>query len=209
MGSPHIPIDAQQRLNEISTSTRICFHYPDINPPGEDTSSQTQGGVIGSMHHLLFSFKRQHRHDRAKDLFLHTGHVISAATCNSNRSESRVTYLKTVLDDSPVHVAKTHCKLHIIYAVGQGAGLSYPKHTESCNILLSVWDLKAQTVHLHTAQKLPSLGDREEFKMWALTRAVRIVGGPPPSYLILCLINKGKDFVPVISTDEGSHSGAL
>lgn len=83
-----------------------------------------------------------------------------------------------MLDDSPVHVAKTHCKLHIVYAVGQKAGLPYPKHMESCNILLSVWDLKAQTVHLHKARKLPSLGDHKKFKMWVLTKAVRLVSGP-------------------------------
>lgn len=83
VGPLHISTVAQQWLHEISTSTSVCVHQPDLSPPGEDTCSQAQGGVIGSVQHLLFSFKRQHRHDRAKDLFLHTGHVISAVTCST------------------------------------------------------------------------------------------------------------------------------
>lgn len=51
-------------------------HFPAV--PGEDTTCQAKFGVVGSLHDLLLCVKWQNGHDRPKDLFLHTCHVVSA-----------------------------------------------------------------------------------------------------------------------------------
>lgn len=66
------------------TSSCCCFslllpsldHFPAV--PGEHTACQAKFGVVGSLHDLLLCIKWQNGHDRPKDLFLHTRHVVSA-----------------------------------------------------------------------------------------------------------------------------------
>lgn len=63
----------------------ISQHSPAI--PGEDTTRQAKFGGIGSLHNLLLRVKWQDGHDRPKDLFLHTRHVILAVPWKHGRAQ--------------------------------------------------------------------------------------------------------------------------
>lgn len=69
--------------------------------PGEDTTCQAKFGVVGSLYDLLLCIKWQDGHDRPKDLFLHTRHVVSAVPWKHGSIQ------KEKLVAEPVHSA-TH-----------------------------------------------------------------------------------------------------
>lgn len=75
-------------------------HYPVI--PGKDTTCQAKFGVVGSLHNLLLRVKWQNGHDRPKDFFLHTSHVIRAVPWKQGREH---VLQEEELVAQPVHLA--------------------------------------------------------------------------------------------------------
>lgn len=87
--------------------------YPVI--PGEDTTCQAKLGVVGSLHNLLLCVKWQNGHDRPKDLFLHTCHVICAVPCKHGRAH---VLQEEELAAQPVHSA-THTAFQTALSTAQ------------------------------------------------------------------------------------------
>lgn len=81
MGQKSCLITSEAALDRLTTDL-----------PSKNSCSQTHGGLIGSLQHLLFGFKGQHRHDRTKDLLPHTGHLICTATYRMKKKERTGTW---------------------------------------------------------------------------------------------------------------------
>lgn len=92
----NLNLDVSERFKTHMVSNCHCLT---ADLPGEDTSSQAHRGVIGSLQHLHFCFKRKHGHDGTKDLLLHASHLICAVPCwrgKKRRRGSVETDLETV-----------------------------------------------------------------------------------------------------------------
>ena len=124
----------------------ICLRCLVIYQPGENSCSQTEGGVVGSLQHFLFCFKGQHGHDRTENLLLHTGHLICAVTCVWETKTEWTGFWKS--KDGPLYY------LYVLYSQ-RNVFNSYPTHRESCSIHLWVLGLMGQKLHLRTTLWLP------------------------------------------------------
>lgn len=67
----------------VSIHKKLIMSQIMVKLPSEDSRSQAKSCVVGSFKNLLLCVKRQNGHHRAKDLLLHTSHVIPAVICVS------------------------------------------------------------------------------------------------------------------------------
>lgn len=106
-------------------------HCPVI--PGEDTACQAKFSGVGSLHNLLLCVKGQDGHDRPKDLFLHTRHVILAVPYKGSVAEHKCFRRKS---------SSTACVLSNSHSLGDstqhGRAARHTLHLKSTNSTIPV-----------------------------------------------------------------------